>query len=239
MFGQGAVADRAVTRLPRRAGFGWRPLRPAAAGAMMAEAERMRGKAVYLLVVEGFADWEPAHAVAELRRHGHYRVETVGLTRDPVVSMGGLRVLPSRSVSEVDPADVAVFILPGGDRWETAPVEPELDALLKRLDAEEIPIAAICAATVAISRMGLLRGRRHTSNGLEYLRSQVQGYAEAASYVDAPAVRDRGLITASGLADVEFAHELLEQLEVLSAGDRALWSQMFRSGRVPGRLPDD
>lgn len=24
-------------------------------------------KAVYLLVVEGFADWEPAHAVAELR----------------------------------------------------------------------------------------------------------------------------------------------------------------------------
>ena len=25
-------------------------------------------KAIYLLVVEGFADWEPAHAVAELRR---------------------------------------------------------------------------------------------------------------------------------------------------------------------------
>ena len=44
----------------------------------------MPTKAVYLLVVEGFADWEPAHAVAELRRYGKYRVETVGLTRDPV-----------------------------------------------------------------------------------------------------------------------------------------------------------
>jgi len=28
----------------------------------------MPQKAVHLLVLEGFADWEPAHAVAELRR---------------------------------------------------------------------------------------------------------------------------------------------------------------------------
>ena len=52
-------------------------------------------KAIYLLVVEGYADWEPAHAVAELRRHGHYRIETVGLTAAPVQSMGGVTVLPS------------------------------------------------------------------------------------------------------------------------------------------------
>ncbi|MBA2304736.1 MAG: DJ-1/PfpI family protein, partial [Acidobacteria bacterium] len=74
----------------------------------------MPEKAVYLLVVDGFADWEPAHAVAELRRQGGYRVESVGLTPGPVVSMGGIRVLPSGIVSDVDPADVAVFILPGG-----------------------------------------------------------------------------------------------------------------------------
>ena len=135
----------------------------------------MPDKAVYLLVVEGFADWEPAHAVAELRRHGNYRVEAVGLTLAPVRSMGGITVLPSKVVSEVDPADVAVFILPGGDRWEQGPVEPELEAALRRLDAGDVPIAAICAATVAISRLGLLRGRRHTSNGLDYLRSHAPG----------------------------------------------------------------
>ena len=83
----------------------------------------MPEKAVYMLVFEGFADWEPSHALAELRRHGQYRVECVGLTRAPIRSMGGVTVLPSKSVSEVDPADVAVFILPGGDRWENAPVE--------------------------------------------------------------------------------------------------------------------
>ena len=115
----------------------------------------MPEKAVYLLVVEGFADWEPSHAVAELRRHGQYRVESVGLTSAPVSSMGGIRVLPSKALSEIDIADVAVFILPGGDRWETAPVEAPLEALLKRLDRHDVPIAAICAATVAISNIGL------------------------------------------------------------------------------------
>jgi putative intracellular protease/amidase len=190
-------------------------------------------KAVYLFVVDGFADWEPAHAIAELRRHGQYRVEVAGLTLEPVESMGGMRVLPSKAVAGVDPADVAVFILPGGDRWETAPIEPDLEDLLRRLDARHVPIAAICAATVAVARLGLLRGRRHTSNGLEYLRSQVPGYADAARYVDAPAVRDGGLITASGLGDVEFARELFDELNVLSVDDRTMWATIFRSARLP------
>jgi putative intracellular protease/amidase len=197
------------------------------------KADKKPEKAVYLLVVEGFADWEPAHAVAELRRFGHYRVESVGLSSAAVRSMGGITVLPSKIVSEVDPSDVAVLILPGGDRWEHAPVEPELEQLLKRLDASNVPIAAICGATVAIARIGLLRGRRHTSNGLDYLRSQVSGYSEADKYVDAPAVRDGKLITASGLGDVEFARELFEELEVLNAGERALWAQIFRSAKLP------
>jgi len=197
----------------------------------------MPEKAVYLLVVEGFADWEPAHAVAELRRQGHYRVESVGLTSAPVRSMGGISVLPSTTVSEVDPADVAVFILPGGDRWELVPIEPRLEAALKRMDADDVPIAAICGATVAISKIGLLRDRRHTSNGLDYLRSHVPDYSAADNYVHAPAVRDRRLITANGLADVEFAREIFEELDVLSAEDRSLWAQMFRSAKLPAGGP--
>ena len=192
----------------------------------------MPAKAVYVLVVPGFADWEPAHALAELRRHGGYRVEVVGFTGAPVESMGGLHVQPARLLADVDPADVAVFILPGGDRWERSALEPQLVELLARLDAAGVPLAAICGATVAIARAGLLRGRRHTSNGRAYLEQHVPGYAGSAEYVDMPAVRDRGLITASGLADVEFAAELFNELGVLSEPDRAMWTDLFRSGRV-------
>jgi putative intracellular protease/amidase len=193
-------------------------------------------KAVYLLVVPGFADWEPAHALAELRRHGGYRVEVVGLTGAPVESMGGLRVQPTRSLADVDAADVAVFILPGGDRWESLPLEPALATLLHQLDAAGVPLAAICAATVAVARAGLLRGRRHTSNGRRYLEQHVSNYEEGAGYVEAPAVRDRGLITASGLADVEFAAELFNELDVLSESDRRVWIDLFRGGQLPPRV---
>jgi putative intracellular protease/amidase len=193
----------------------------------------MPDKAVHLFVFDGFADWEPAHAIAELRRHGHYRVETVALTMEPVTSMGGIRVLPSTTVADVDAANVAALLLPGGDAWESSPVETPLSELLHRLDENRVPVAAICGATVAIARVGFLRGRLHTSNGLEYLRSHVPGYGEAENYVDVPAVRDRGLITASGLGDVEFARELFEELNVLTPEERGLWTDIFRSGRLP------
>ena len=160
-------------------------------------------------------------------------MEVIGLTTAPVESMGGLMIRPSRSLSEVDPSDVAVFILPGGDRWERSPMEPELAAVLHRLDAAGVPLAAICGATVAITRAGLLRGRRHTSNGRAYLEKQVPDYDAGADYVDAPAVRDRGLITASGLADVEFAAELLGELGVLSEKQLRFWTNLFRTGRAP------
>ena len=188
----------------------------------------MPPKAVYLLVVPGFADWEPAHALAELRRHGHYRVEVAGLSSPPVQSMGGVTVQPTCTIAAVRPADVAVFMLPGGDRWERQPLEPELKDLLRSLDEHGVPIAAICAATTAVARVGLLRGRRHTSNGLAYLQHHVPEYTESAGYVEAPAVRDRGLITASGLADIEFASEIMAELGVLSDDDHRTCRQPRR-----------
>ena len=191
-------------------------------------------KAAYLFVVDGFADWEPAHAVAELRRTGGYRIEVAGLTAAPVRSMGGLTVTPSKPLSELNPTDVAVWIVPGGDRWERTPLEPELESTLKSLDAAGVPIAAICGATVAIARAGLLRGRRHTSNGLDYLRAHVPGYSDAKTYVDTLAVRDQKLITASGLADVEFAYQIFDELDVMSPQDRTSWMQIFRSAKLPG-----
>jgi putative intracellular protease/amidase len=190
-------------------------------------------KAVHLFVVPGFADWEAAHATAELRRHGGFRVEVVSLSGSAVESMGGLSVTPTMKLSDVDVGDVAAFIMPGGDAWERDDPAPELVEVLAALDAERAPIAAICAATIAVARAGLIRGRRHTSNGLAYLRRHVPQYTDSKSYVEAPAVRDRGLITASGLSDVEFAQELMAELEVLDDADRERWTRLFRSGRFP------
>ena len=193
----------------------------------------MTKKRVYLFAQSGFADWEPAHALAELRRHGKFEVRVVGLSSDPVQSMGGLCIRPDMTIGEVDPADVAVLIVPGGDSWEREVPDTAVLDLLVKLDQLGVPIAAICAATTVIARAGLLRGRKHTSNSLEYLKHHVSAYVEDANYVDAPAVRDCGLVTASGLADVEFAREVMAELGVLNDELRGQWTALFRSGRMP------
>jgi putative intracellular protease/amidase len=189
--------------------------------------------AVHLLVFDGYADWEPAFALAELRRSGGFEVMTVGFSKSPVRSMGGLRVAPDRSLAELAPAVVRLLVLPGGDLWEGEYPRPTIERLLTALRDAGVPIAAICGATIAAARAGLLNGRAHTSNERDYLERFAPEYTGGEQYVEALAVRDRGVITASGLGAIEFAREIFEELGVFSETDRPVWFHLFKHGRMP------
>jgi hypothetical protein len=81
------------------------------------------------------------------------------------------------------------------------------------------PVAGICDATVALGRIGLLDDRAHTGNHPGQLRDMVPDYRGAALHHHQPrAVRDRGVITASGAAPVSFAREILQAVGVGSSG---------------------
>lgn len=188
---------------------------------------------VHVLVFDGFADWEPAFALAELRRSGGLDVVTVGFKMTPVRSMGGLQVTPDRLLRGLDPSGVRLLILPGGDLWERPHPRAEVRDTLTALAHAGAPIAAICGATLAVAGAGLLEDRAHTSNELDYLQRMVPEYGGADRYVDALAVRDRRVITASGLGAVEFAREIFEELRIFSETDRPLWFHLFKHGRFP------
>ena len=190
---------------------------------------------IHILVFNGFADWEPSYALAELRRSGGHRVVTVGFSGDEVTSMGGLRVRPDRALDDVHAEDVRLLILPGGDMWEREDAYPraELEAFLDEVLTENRPVAAICGATVALARAGLLDDRRHTSNAPSYLAEQVPSYRGAALYEPRLAVYDRCIITASGLGPVDFARAIFDELGLFSESDRALWYDMFKHGKMP------
>jgi len=193
----------------------------------------MIGPRVHVLVFDGLADWEAGHALAELRRSGGLEVVAVGFNTDAVTTMGGLHVLPDLALSAVVPSDVRLFLLPGGDSWEGTYPRANLEAMLRTLMEKGIPVAAICGATLALARAGLLDDRRHTSNAPEYLAQHAPNYKGSGFYLPQLATRDRGVITASGLGSVEFAREIFEELGVLSPGDRSLWFEMFKHGKVP------
>lgn len=189
--------------------------------------------AVHLLVFEGWADWEPAFALAEIRRSGRLAVRTVGFTNAPVRSMGGLNVQPDLRLGDVRRAEVRLLLVPGGDLWETADAYPRpvLERLFRELVQAGVPVAGICGATVALARAGLLDGRAHTSNAADYLAAHAPEYRGARHYREALAVRDEGVITASGLGALEFAREIFAALAVFSPADRELWYQVFKTGQ--------
>jgi putative intracellular protease/amidase len=193
----------------------------------------------YTLIFDGYADWELGHVLAELRRFGQIEVVTVGFSDEAVVSMGGLRVVPDTSLPRVDPDDVRIFILPGGHLWEGTYPRTEIEPLLRRLQDAEIPIAAICAATTAVARAGLLGNRRHTSNSLGYLSKMVPEYSGGQNYVDSLATRDRHLITASGLGSIEFTMAVFDELDVATPELRSIWHEAFKHGKYPESVDDD
>ncbi len=183
---------------------------------------------VAILVFDGYADWEPALALAGLREHFGVSVTSYGLSTAPVESMGGLRVQPDAALDAFDPAAHRLLILPGGELW-TGDAAPEIGTLLTRTIAAGSGIAAICGATVAPARAGLLDDRAHTSNRLDFLVEHAgAAYSGQAYYRDqATAVADRGVITAPGTAPVAFAAAIFRQLVPERAAEVATFREMY------------
>jgi len=190
-------------------------------------------KIAYLYVFDTMADWEPGFLIAELHSGRYFRkdaakytVKTVGLTKEPVVTMGGVRILPDASLRECTANDAGVLILPGGDTWLEDIHAPMMEKVKEFLNAG-IFVAAICGATVGLAKAGLLDNRPHTSNDLGYLKAVIPGYTGEAFYRPGPVITDGKLITASGVAPVEFAREVLGELGVFSPRTLEAWYQLY------------
>jgi len=193
----------------------------------------MTSAAVHLFVFDTMADWEASFAIAGINNPefqlspGRYHVQTVGLSAAPVTTIGGVRILPDLPLDQVSPASSAMLILPGGKSWESGANPQAIDKARQFLAAGK-PVAAICAATLALGRAGLLDDRRHTSNAREYLAAS--GYGGASLYSDSPAVMDRNLITASGIAPVDFAYQIFRMLELYRSTALEAWYALFKHG---------
>ncbi|MFO7681977.1 MAG: DJ-1/PfpI family protein [Chloroflexota bacterium] len=184
---------------------------------------------VYILIFDGLADWEPSFALTEINKSAKYNVVSVGFNSQPVTTMGGLKLIPDITLDELQPAKAALFILPGGDMWEHFP-EADFSQFLRDLHKAQVPIAAICGATLAVIRAGLTHGVYHTSNDLQYLQYVLPNYTDTAFYVNEFATSDQNLITANGLGSIEFAREIFKQLQLFSEAGIENWYNMFKHG---------
>ncbi|MCJ8148228.1 DJ-1/PfpI family protein [Shinella sedimenti] len=135
-----------------------------------------------------------------------------------VPSLGDVCVRASGKAEDAEPDDLDALVLCGATIWERGDA-PDLSAPVRRFVAVGRPVAGICDATVALGRIALLDDRTHTGNHPGQLRDMVPDYRGAALYRNQPrAVRDRGVITASGAASVSFAREIQQAVGLGSSG---------------------
>lgn len=190
----------------------------------------MTPKTVHLAVYDTLADWEVGAATAHInngnwhREPGRYRIRTVGVSTEPVTTMGGMRIVPDLTLAEVSPTDSAMLILPGADGWDSGALTAFADKA-REFTAAGVPVAAICGATFGLAAAGLLDDRRHTSNVAEYLA--VSGYSGGDHYTEELAVTDRGVITANSTAPFEFAREVLAALDIYEPAVLDGWYRLF------------
>lgn len=195
----------------------------------------MPTKKIYLYVFDTMSDWEVGYLIAELNSGRYFKnklkpleVVTVGINKNPITTMGGIKILPSISVDECILENTDVLILPGGNTWIDAIHEPILKKASEALQEYSV-VAAICGATLGLAKIGSLDSRKHTSNSLEYMKMIIPNYRGEKYYEMKPAVTDGNLVTASGTAPLEFAKHVLKVLDVFAPETLHSWFNLYQT----------
>lgn len=193
---------------------------------------------IYIYVLDTLADWELGHVVSELHSGRFFKkdaqsisLKTVSYSKEPISTMGGLKIVPDCLVSDIDVGEGSMLLLPGADTWDDSKHVTIMDKA-KELLTLGATVCAICGATSALARFGLLDQRPHTSNGPGFLEMVSPGYKGQRYYIDKPSVADNNLITASCTGALLWAKQIIVRLDVFKSDTLESWYEYFSTGKA-------
>ncbi|WP_340066905.1 type 1 glutamine amidotransferase family protein [Ascidiimonas aurantiaca] len=184
---------------------------------------------LFVFLFDGFSDWEIAYLTPEIHKSTRFDLVYFSKNTNVITSMGGLHIKPHISLHEVRYEDIDLLVLPGGTAWEKGQ-NTEIEKITKTLFENGKPIAAICAATTHLAQLGWLNNVEHTSNDLNYLKKMAPEYTGDTHYKNALAVSDKNIVTANGIAPIEFAREIFRIIKLYDDDTTEKWFQLFKNG---------
>ena len=184
---------------------------------------------IHVFLFDGFSDWEISYLTSEINKSEAFELVYFSKDGNPVTSMGGLQIMPRTSLADLKSNDVDLLVLPGGTAWDKGE-NKEIEKLTIDLFESGKPLAAICAATAFLGQLGLLDHVKHTSNDLNYLKAVVPTYRGDKMYQNVLAFTDKNIITANGIAPIEFAREIFKTIDLYSEERIEKWFQLFKNG---------
>lgn len=170
---------------------------------------------VCVVLADGFEEIE-AITIIDVLRRAEIDVITLGVDDRDVTGAHGIPVFADRILDEASGDDWDMVILPGGlPGAHTLRDHSGVQALIRKQHERSRPLAAICAAPIALGKAGVLRGRKATSYpGFE---TELTG----ADYQDDRVVIDGDIITSRGPGTaLEFSLALAAHLKDRATADR-------------------
>lgn len=170
---------------------------------------------VCIFYYDGFCEFEVVFAAANFKKNAF----SAALENRVYISEENQKYLPDKMIQELNPDDIDLFIIPGGNPSNLYS-NGILKEFIKMLNAKGKYIAGICGGTFLMAEYGILDNKKCTGGstgliaGAEYISSFEKSYI-----VNEDVVTDGNAITSTGQAFVEFAVELGKIMKVYKNED--------------------
>ncbi len=165
---------------------------------------------VCALYYDGFCEFELVLTAAQFKES----LLTVALEDRVYVSEEKQRFLPHKRLAEVNPTDIDLFIITGGDPSYLYD-NVELQEFVEIIRKNGAYIAGICGGTYLMAKYGLLDGKKCTGGSSGILENEeTKSLFKKANIINEDVVIDGKIVTATGQAFVELAGELAQLMGI-------------------------
>ncbi|MCL2831752.1 MAG: glutamine amidotransferase [Treponema sp.] len=190
---------------------------------------------VFLYVLDTLADWEISYLTSEINS-GRYlkkniekpKIIKIGKNLKSIKTMGGMEITPDICVKDIKAREGDLLILPGADTWLNGDNNEILNFVNENVNSN-LTIAAICGATIGLANIGFLNEIKHTSNSLDYLKMICPNYKGEKYFCNQPIVICNNIITATGLAPLEFTYEKLKKVNIMESNTIEAWYYLYKT----------
>jgi putative intracellular protease/amidase len=168
---------------------------------------------ILIFIFDGMTDYEITFIIHLLGADSGKEIITIAYENKIIKSRSGLLYKPTRLVSDVLNEDVEGLIICGGWYGDT---RHELLQLINNLNLKNKLLGAICGAgTVFLAKAGVLKDVKYTTPIVEWTYKHIEVFGEKdpfprENFVLERVIRDRNIITAQGIAFVDFAIEICD-----------------------------
>lgn len=168
---------------------------------------------ILVFIFDKMTDYEITFITHLLGADAGKEIITIAYEDKIIKGRSGFLYKPERLVSDVLNEDVEGLILCGGCYGEA---KPELIQLIDNLNVEKKLLAAICGAgTVFLAKAGVLNHAKYTTPIVEWTQKNIEDFGEKdpfprENFISERVVRDGNVITAQGIAHIDFAIEICD-----------------------------